>query len=183
MTENRDKLLAQFRRMALVQQRGFALCQFLECVQMTSDQFGKQIEGLDRFGIVETRRARIDRAERAEERSVRQDDRNGDVALKAVHRRGVVAAERLIFRDMIDNHRFVALANLVTDRRFDLQFAARLEAELNFVPSRAAYPSLLGDARDCGEAHAGRPADHIEDLWYGIDTLNRIDVRLKYAFH
>ena len=63
-------------------------------VEMEGDQLGEQLEHADRSpGCFSLRRPRIDRAQRAEELAVGQQDRHRDVALEAVHRRRVVAAE------------------------------------------------------------------------------------------
>src|SRR4051794_15298414 len=94
-----------------------------------------------------------------------------------------MAAERLVFRDMIDDDRLMALPDLVTDRRFDLQLAARLETKFDFVANGTAYPLLFGDTRDRRETHTRRAANHTKDSRHGVDALNRIDIRLKYSFH
>ena len=87
---------------------------------MGCDQFGEQFQRSDRLGILQARRARVDCAEGTEERSIRQDDWNGDVALEAVHRWRVMPLVDFIFGDMIDDDSFTALPDFVTDGRLDL---------------------------------------------------------------
>jgi hypothetical protein len=183
MTENRDKLLPQLGRLTLIQERRFTLCQLIDCIQMAANKLGKQIEGFNRFRVVEPCRAWIDCAERAEEPPVCQNNGNGNIALKAILRRCVMPAKRLIFGNMIDDNGPVALSNLVADCRLDLQFAAWFKAKIYFVANRTAYSALLGDTRDRSETHSGCAANHIENSWHSIDALDRINVRLKYAFH
>jgi hypothetical protein len=75
-------------------------------------------------------------------------------------------------RYVIDRDEPSALADLVADRRFHLQFAARLQSEANPVADRARNPSILCDSRHCREAQTSRPANHFENGRDRIDLRN-----------
>src|SRR5918995_5346988 len=100
---------------------------------MKADQLGEQLEHADRLGIVQMRRTRVDGAEGAEEGAVRQDDRHREIALEAIERRGVMAAEGFVLGHVVDDDGLPGLADLVADRSLDLQLAAGLKSELNIV--------------------------------------------------
>ena len=59
-------------------------------------------------------------AKRAEKCAVGEADRQRDIALKAVHRRRVVGAEREVCGDMIDNDGLAALPDFMANSGFDL---------------------------------------------------------------
>ena len=84
---------------------------------------------------------------------------------------------------MIDDNRFTALTNLVTDRGLDLEFAARLQTEMNVVENAASYPAILRDPGHGGKSHPGGPAHNIENSWNTVDVAYGIDVRLEFACH
>ncbi len=177
MAEHRDELLAQLGCRAFADQARLARRQPLARIEMKRDQLGEQLEHADRLGIFQAVRLGIDGAQRAEEAAVLEEDRHRDVALEAVHRRRVMLAVERVLGDVIDRHRLAALAYLVADGGLDLELAAGLQAEPDFVVHRAADPPLFGDARDRGEPHAGDPADDIQDGRDGIDGADGIDVR------
>ena len=60
--------------------------------------------------------------------------------------------------DVVDDHAQATVANLVADRFLDLEFAARLQPELDLVEHLARYPAILRYPRDSGEAHVGHRA-------------------------
>ena len=65
-------------------------------------------------------------------------------------------------------------------------FRPRLAAGLSpnaIVVDRKADPAARGHARDRRKAHAGHPADYVQDDRNGRDTVDRLDVRLKIAVH
>ena len=68
------------------------------------------------------------------------------------------------------------IADLVADGRFDVQLATWLQAEADQVEGAAGDPAIVGHPGDGGEAHAGHPADHIQDLGHRGDLGNEIDV-------
>ena len=86
-----------------------------------------------------------------------------------------MAAIGLVLSDMIDDHRLAMIADLVADRGFDLELAARLQAEGDLVAHRAGDPAVLGDPRDGGEAHAGGAADDFEDGRHRVDRRDRAE--------
>jgi hypothetical protein len=59
----------------------------------------------------------------------------------------------------------------------ELQPIARLEAQTELVAHRAGDPIFVGYARDCGEAHPGDAAHHIEDDADSLNALDRSDIR------
>ena len=120
MTEHGNELVAQLRGFPFIHEAGFTLRQALDGTQVGRNQFGKQFEHADSFRRFQSRRPRVNGAKRAEELSVRQNDRHRYVALKAVHRRSGMPAIGLIFGNMVDHNRLAALTNFVADRGFDL---------------------------------------------------------------
>ncbi len=72
-----------------------------------------------------------------------------------------------------------AFADLVADRRLDLQLAARRQPESDIVAHAAGDPAILGDTRHRGEAHAGGAADDVEDRRHRIDPPDRCDIELE----
>ena len=52
---------------------------------------------------------------------------------------------------VVDDDWFSVTANLVADRRFDSQLAARCESEAHVVQRTTANPAVLGHARDRGK--------------------------------
>jgi hypothetical protein len=118
-------------------------------------------------------------AHSAEEGAAGQHDRHRDIALEAIHGRGVMAAKQRIRRHMVDHHGLAAGANLVADGGLDLQLAAGPQAELDVVPHRTADPSVFGNARHRRKAHPGRAADDVEDDGNRIDPGDRVDVGLE----
>ena len=176
MAEHRDELVAQFGRLALAEQRGLAGREALPRVEVEADQVGEQPEHADRLGRPQLHRTRVDRAERSEKRSVGAQDGHRDVALKAIHRRCGMAAKSFVLRDVIDHDRVPAVSDLAADGGFHLQLSAGLQAEGDLVANRAGNPTIVGHARDRGESHAGRAADHFQDRRNHIDRGDRRDV-------
>ncbi len=74
-----------------------------------------------------------------------------------------MAAVALILRDVVNGHDPAGLADLVADCGLNLELAARLETEFNFIADRARNPAILGHSCYCGEALAGHVAYHLED--------------------
>jgi hypothetical protein len=183
VAEHGDELVAELRVPALARQLRLARRQLLMQIQVQADQLGEQLEHADRLGRIHSRRPRIDRAERAEERPARPHDRHRDVALKAVHHRRRVMAERFVLGDVIDHDELPAAADLVADRGRDLQLAAWLQAELDIVAHGAGDPAVLGHARHSGETHPCRAAHDVEDHRHGVDPRDRGQIRVDVICH
>ena len=183
VAEHRDELLAQQRRRARVEQVGLRGREAMSRLEMKGDQLGEQLEHADHAGVLQLRWPRIDRAQRAVEAAVLQEDRHRDVALEAVHRRRVVLAEHLVLGDVVDHHRIARLAHLMADRGVDLELAAGLEPERDLVVDGEANPALRRDARDRSEPHAGDAAHHVQDRRNRRNRLHRVDIRAEIAVH
>jgi hypothetical protein len=183
VAENGDELFAQLRRGARVEQVGFRRRQPLTGVEVKGDQLGEQLEHADDARVFQFGRFGVDRAQRAEEAAVLEEDRHRDVALEAVHRRGRMPAIDFILGHVIDDHRFAGLADLMTDGGLDLELAAGFEAEIDFVIDREADPAVRGDARYGGKAHPGDAAHDIQDRRHRLDGLDHGDVCLKIVTH
>ena len=183
VAEHRDELLAQLRRRARVEQIGLRGREAMSGFEMERDQLGEQLEHADHARVLQLRRPRVDRAQRAVEAAVLQEDRHRDVALEAVHRRRVMLAEHLVLGDVVDHDRVARLAHLVADRGLDLEFAAGLQPERDLVVDRKADPALRRHARDRREAHAGDAAHHVQDCRDRRNRLDRVDIRAEIAVH
>jgi hypothetical protein len=103
--------------------------------------------------------------------------------LKAVHCWGVMTSVHLVFRNVIDCDSYIALPYFVTDRRFNLQLAAGLEAELDFVPNGAANPPTVRHPCDGSKPHSGRTAHNLKDAGHRIDPLHGVDVGGEICRH
>jgi hypothetical protein len=84
-----------------------------------------------------------------------------------------------VFGDIIDNDRLAALADFMADRRFDLQFAAGLEPEVDFIEHAACDPAILGHACNRGEPHPGCAAHYVKDCWNRFYAAYRLNVGPK----
>jgi hypothetical protein len=133
--------------------------------------------------IVHLRRVRIDRAQRPEERAVAENDRHRNIALQPVLQRRVMADPDRVLAEMIDRDQLVVLADFVADGRFDGQFAAGSETEIDHVEHRAGHPALFRDAGNGHEAHACRRLHHLQDRWNDRDGGDIIDISLKFVNH
>ena len=107
---------------------------------MEGDKLGEELEHADRLGRLQHCRTRIDRAQRAEKRAIREHDRHRNIALEPVHSRRRMPAIDVILGDVIDDDGFPGLPDFVADGRLDLQFSARLATERDFIPDAARYP-------------------------------------------
>jgi hypothetical protein len=183
VAEHCDELLAQFRRVALARQLRLARFQFCGGVDLHGNEFGKQLEHVDRLGILQPGGMRVDGAQRAKEGGVGQDNGHRDIALDAVQRRGAVSAKHRVLRHMVDDDGFTALPDFVADRGFDVQFAAGLQSEADLIEDGAANPALIGDPRDGCKAHSGRSAYDLENARHRDDTLNGSDIGCKIFHH
>ncbi len=90
-----------------------------------------------------------------------------------------MAAEGLVRRDVVDDHRPAALPDLVADRGLDLELAAGLEPELDLVAHLAGDPAVLADPRHRGKAHAGRAAHDLENRGHDVDPRDRRDLPIS----
>ena len=67
----------------------------------------------------------------------------------------------LILGDMLYYGGRPVLADLVADGRFDLEFTASLEPEVDLVVGCEADPSMPGNSRDRSDAHPGHATHDI----------------------
>ncbi len=172
MAQHGDELFAQLRRRLGVRQRRLAAIQLVLVVEMGADQFGEQFEHRLRLAVFDGGRLRVDRAQGAEEGPTVLD-RHRDIALQAVHPRGVMVAIGLVLRGVAEHDRLAMAANLVAERGLEHQFAANAQAERDLVADGAGDPAIIGDASDGGEAHAGGPARDLEDLRNDVQAADR----------
>ena len=97
----------------------------------------------------------------------------------------MMIAEMFVLSDVIDNDGSAAITNFVADRRLNVEFAARQEAEGNFVTNGASDPTIPRDSRNGREAHSGGAADDFQNGGNRVDPGNcgnvgrqgRIEVR------
>jgi len=94
-----------------------------------------------------------------------------------------VIAEGAVGLNVVYDDGLSVLSYLVADGGFDLQLAAFSQTEIYVVANRAAYPLLRGDAGDGDEAHAGHPADHVQDFRDCPDLLDRVYFGLNIDRH
>src|SRR5579863_6165884 len=83
----------------------------------------------------------------------------------------------LIGRNLVDGDGPAALANVTANRRFDDEFIARFNAEIDVVADLARDPPVFGHARDDRETHAGRFAHGIERGTHRRNALNQGNVK------
>src|ERR1700677_3739213 len=170
--ENSDELLAQLGGFLRVQQSSVLLCRARLRIQMEGDQLGKVLEHADDFGPVQPCRVRIDCAQCAKEGAVRKNDWHRDVALKPIRSRRMMIAEILVLGDVIDNDGSAAIANLVADRRLNVELAARQQSEGNFVTHGASDPAIPRDSPHGRKTHSRGAADDFENGRNGVDPRN-----------
>src|ERR1700712_2054258 len=150
---------------------------------MEPDQLGKQLEHAGRLGSGQPSRPGIDRAEGAKEPAVPPENRKRYVALESIHRRSRMAAIGLVLGHMVDDDRSAGIADIVTDRRLDLQFLARVKSEPDLVAHAAGDPTILRDPCHRGKTHARRPANDLEDRRHGIDPGDRGNAGFDISGH
>ncbi len=150
---------------------------------MIRNQLCKQPKHADRFDIFELGRLGVDGTKRAEKSTVRQDDRNGYVTLKAVDARRVVVRISRILRDIVDHYLAVVSANLIAESRLDFQFSASRQTKVDIVKDLAGYPAVFCNPGNRGKSHPGRFADNFQYRRYRRDTSDCVDVGLEIGFH
>ena len=123
VAQHGDELVAQFcRHTGIVQVRFGPFGAFLH-FQLRADQLAEQVQCLDHLLVLEHGRVRIDRAQGAEQGAVSAEDRYRNVALEAVQLGRGVVAEPGMDAGVAEDHRLVAMADLIADG-FQYQFAA-----------------------------------------------------------
>jgi len=137
----------------------------------------------NRFRGVQASWPRIDGAERPKKGAVAENDRHRDVASESVHGGSCMCAPKVVFGDIIDHDRRPTLPDFLTDRRLDLQLAARLEPKVDFIQYAARAPAVFRDAGYRRKAHTGRAADHLKDGGNRLDAAHRFDILLKIFGH
>ena len=91
-----DELLAQARDLVRGQKLAATVRNSLLGLEVRRHQLRVQLQAAQQGGIVQLGRLRVDCAQRAEERTVRAEDRDRDVALEAIHLRGWMVCPRRI---------------------------------------------------------------------------------------
>ena len=170
MAQHGDELLPQFGSFPFVQQGRLADPQPFLHVQMEADQIGEQLEHADRLGFVQTGGPGVYGAQGAEEPPVRTVDRHRDIALETIHSRRRVAAENFILRDIIDDHKLAAVADLIANRGLNLQFTARLETERDLIAYSAGDPTIFGYPRHRRETQTRGAAHDFKNRRHGVDS-------------
>jgi hypothetical protein len=94
-----------------------------------------------------------------------------------------VIAKGAVRLDVVYDDGLSVLSYLVADGGFDLQLAAFCQTEVYAIANRAAHPLLGRHAGDGDEAHAGYPADHIQDLRDRPDLLDGAYIRFNVDRH
>ena len=150
---------------------------------MESDQVREHAEHAEDLRIAQLRRLRVDGAERPEERSVAQDDGDGDAALKAEHGGAGIVRKFGIVGHAFDRYGAAAPPRVPADGRVEFQLAAGLEAEADLVAHLAGNPAVRSDARHGGETHAGRAAGDIENRRHCREAPDGIYVGLEIFAH
>lgn len=69
----------------------------------------------------------------------------------------------LVIRRIVENYGPFIHADLMADGRLDLQFATRLQAELNLVVNSTSQPAIFSDPSHGREPHPCRSADDVEN--------------------
>ena len=158
-------------------------CQLSVGIQVERDQLGEQLEHAGDGRIVQGVGLGINRTQGAEEAAVRQDDGDGDIALKAILGGRWVAAEHRVLRDIVYHHAGAAAADLVADGGLQQQLAARHQVKADIVPGGAADPAIVGDTRHRGKAHAGGAADHFQNGGNRRNGGDGVEVSLEIVRH
>ena len=147
VTENAYELFAQFGRFSFIQQVGFARSKVRFAARQTAvqfklrrDQLTQQLKRTEDFGPVQIAWFGIDGAQCAPDRAVGEQDRRGDVAPEPIHGRRRVIAKGAVGCNVVDDDGRPMLTDLVADRGFNLELAARREAEIDVVANRATHP-------------------------------------------
>src|ERR1700733_515979 len=104
--------------------------------------------------------------------AVRQEDRDRDIALEAIHDWGRMETVDFVLSRMIDNDGIAALPDFVADRRLDFKLAAGLQPERDFVFDATHNPAVFGHSRHGCKAHARRATYYVKD---GRDRWNPRD--------
>ena len=77
---------------------------------------------------------------------------------------------------MAEDDRLFMLADLVTNGRFEDQFTAGFEAEIDRVVDRARHPVFFGNPGHRRETHAGDVLDHAQDDRHRINAADGFNV-------
>src|SRR5690606_27905658 len=98
---------------------------------MEGNQLGVQFKHIPNFLGIQLGRFRINGAKRSEKFTVFSKDREGYIALESVLSRCVVVAEVRTFSYLFNDYRSRMLPDFVTDRRFQDQFIAGFQPEID----------------------------------------------------
>ena len=142
-------------------------------IDLHGQQLGEQFQRRQHVAGRQGGRLRIEAADRAEHRSVPAENRHRDVALEPVGlRRRMIAVDRIRAR-LIDDDGGGKDADLMAERRREVEPAADRNTEPDPVKHRARGPGLTDDAADCGKAKSGRIAQDAQDQGHGAYPLDK----------
>ena len=175
--QNCDELLVVFRLGALGLEGGFGYEEPPAGVKVLGDEFGEQPKHTDGPGSFHPGWTRVDRAQRPEERSVRENNRHRYIALESVHCRSRVVSPRLVFRDMVDCDGLPALADFMADRGFNPKLASKFQPEVDFIEHAIGDPAILGHTRHSGKPHTRSATYDIEGRGKGLYSGRRCRYR------
>jgi hypothetical protein len=106
--------------------------------------------------------------------TVGAQDGHRNVVAKPVLGGRVMVAELRVFFDVVDIDGWASRPDLVADRRCDVELAAGLQSEMDFVAGGAGNPTVLRDPGNGGKTHTRRAADHIEDYGNSFNSADRV---------
>ncbi|MNT49720.1 hypothetical protein D3C72_1865910 [compost metagenome] len=152
MTQHCNELVAQVGDAVRVGERSFRPHETIFLVEVASYQIGQQLHRSLHVGHVEAGRCRINRAECAEEASVRPMDGNGRITLKPVDPRRVMRGVNRVLARMRKYHRRRRLPDLIADGCLEHQLATGNKPKPQGVERGAGGPGGLGHAGNCREA-------------------------------
>jgi hypothetical protein len=77
---------------------------------------------------------------------------------------------------VVERNDLPGLANLVTDRSFELQLTSGHQAQSDAVLDSASNPAPLSHARNSREPHACQPAQGVQHIRYEADLLDGLNI-------
>lgn len=92
-----------------------------------------------------------------------------------------MSAPGFVLRDVVNNDGLAALADFMANCRFDIQFVARLQTELNLIADTAGDPAVLGHARNRREPHSRYAADNVEDRGDRLNAAHTLNIGSKVS--
>jgi hypothetical protein len=77
---------------------------------------------------------------------------------------------------IVECNDLLSLPHLVTNRRLELQFTSRYQAQSDAVLNSASYPASCSNPSNSREPHAGQAAEGIQHIRYDADFLNGFNI-------